>query len=766
MKAIACLLILLINTACLKAKKSNFDLNKGGPFGLLFLINALTNNSTGNLSVSGTITGMSSGSITILNNTTEKIITSPETKFQFNGLKSGDAYSITIKQNPDGRICNVSNGTGKLSSNVTNVTIACNNFTSPTNVYPSQKNWNDYIKKDGTSILTATGTACDPNDTSIPNYFGCIAAWLVLKVDISGINSCTGITASDSELALNWRCQANASSVSLYSTYFNDGKGLSDLLDWTVTPDWKNLQLTVFKDGVTFAKTTPAKWWTQTIDNTQPFGALGAGNAGKILAYTNSSFSNLITLGNVNPKTSIIFNPNILVNVTGGGSLFISTSGGSHFNWFEGNIICNNCGSTININGSYNVFKKLKLKYSIPTTNTTFLTLNSSPQPGNNFVESVILADLTSSGGIYAAPIYIVNGTGNILKNIFTLNTGTTSPSNGDLLISAGSGTTVINYTSMNSAQMGLEMGTDGKFFNISVFNSSLEGIKCDNGAIQACAGNSFNNIATIGNLQSIHYSTSNNNLLTFQNIVNTGNTSGTSILLNSGNLNGRFTGVFKNSGNCTASTSTSGISNSSCQGGGLSDYNGNNTPITTPSVANSYVGYAVTDSKNTTSGLSGSFLAYGSITDFLRFENNYRGIGKYSNVSFPNINHQGRCSSGSCTIWDFSLKSSDTVLRNANLDTANGGTGCPTGNSTITHSFVGGGSVTFLRNTVEILGDGIGDDDGFCESNEECLLTPNVGSYQGHGELVSAEKVSGCKDITTGTISNVKLWQFATNGY
>ena len=65
----------------------------------------------------------------------------------------------------------------------------------------------------------------------------------------------------------------------------------------------------------------------------------------------------------------------------------------------------------------------------------------------------------------------------------------------------------------------------------------------------------------------------------------------------------------------------------------------------------------------------------------------------------------------------------------------------------------------TFLRRAREVLNDGIGNDNLLCESNEVCLFAPNKASYQGHGPLVD---VSG---FTNGTLTNIKLVEFTTNG-
>ncbi len=56
---------------------------------------------------------------------------------------------------------------------------------------------------------------------------------------------------------------------------------------------------------------------------------------------------------------------------------------------------------------------------------------------------------------------------------------------------------------------------------------------------------------------------------------------------------------------------------------------------------------------------------------------------------------------------------------------------------------------------------DGVGNDNGLSESDETCLFTPNIGSYQGHGALVEAGVIG-----TGGTVENVTLLQYETNGY
>ncbi len=77
----------------------------------------------------------------------------------------------------------------------------------------------------------------------------------------------------------------------------------------------------------------------------------------------------------------------------------------------------------------------------------------------------------------------------------------------------------------------------------------------------------------------------------------------------------------------------------------------------------------------------------------------------------------------------------------------------------------------TYLENTIEVLNDSVGNDNGLCESGETCIFNPNRGAYPGHGNLVSAStavtNTPSCSNIGTGgTIENVTLLKYDTNGY
>jgi hypothetical protein len=169
---------------------------------------------------------------------------------------------------------------------------------------------------------------------------------------------------------------------------------------------------------------------------------------------------------------------------------------------------------------------------------------------------------------------------------------------------------------------------------------------------------------------------------------------------------------------------------------------------------------------------------SYSATLDNMNFESTARAWGTTGAGTWPSVDQQGRCETGdTCQIYDLSLRSTDTIARNlaslpggddvlvmsdrvlaaspasqSDCDTYSPGSVFVAGAPNICRS-------TFLRDSVELLFDGIGDDDNLCESSETCLFSPNAGAYQGHGALVSAGS------FVDGQIVGVTLLKYETNG-
>ncbi len=81
---------------------------------------------TAQFQVGGMVTGMvTAGPIVLQNNNSGDISLSSNTTFLFPLQDEGTVYLISVKTQPPGQTCTVTNGAGTLSSNVTNVAVTC-----------------------------------------------------------------------------------------------------------------------------------------------------------------------------------------------------------------------------------------------------------------------------------------------------------------------------------------------------------------------------------------------------------------------------------------------------------------------------------------------------------------------------------------------------------------------------------------------------------------------------------------------------------------
>ena len=96
-------------------------------------------------------------------------------------------------------------------------------------------------------------------------------------------------------------------------------------------------------------------------------------------------------------------------------------------------------------------------------------------------------------------------------------------------------------------------------------------------------------------------------------------------------------------------------------------------------------------------------------------------------------------------------LRSTDTELLSALT--------LPAPDILLQHNWTDATKSTFLRHAVEILGDGIGNDNTLCEPNEACISTRNIAGYQGHGILAPDP------DFAPGS-SGITMYKYQDSGY
>ncbi len=110
-----------------------------------------------------------------------------------------------------------------------------------------------------------------------------------------------------------------------------------------------------------------------------------------------------------------------------------------------------------------------------------------------------------------------------------------------------------------------------------------------------------------------------------------------------------------------------------------------------------------------------------------------------------------------------YTFDATNNPLSTSGFQSAGSGTACASGNTTCVRRF--------LMNATELTGDGIGNDDGLCESNESCVYNPNFGAYQGHFD--ANEAIPTINDSShectwtsnSGSITNVRMYGYKKNG-
>ena len=116
------------------------------------------------------------------------------------------------------------------------------------------------------------------------------------------------------------------------------------------------------------------------------------------------------------------------------------------------------------------------------------------------------------------------------------------------------------------------------------------------------------------------------------------------------------------------------------------------------------------------------------------------RGYGR-DGSAFPNDDNRGPCITGeACRIWDGAVNTMDTGDGGAPV--AAQALAIPQAEDVIVHRLRR--PETFLKGASEVLFDGLGDEDGLCESGEACTLDPNLGAHQGEAGDGIVDEVIG----------------------
>lgn len=774
----AVILILSSISSCLRAKRSNFDLSSPSSFLIGFGIINFLNSSTP-VSIGGSIEGhIDGGDLVLKNGTEEKRIQQNAGSYKFQ-VKQNSNYSISVSTNPISLQCSVSNGTGIATVNKTDINITCTKIEIASPFGNLGKNWNEYIERDyAKSLLTQTGTACTATNPLHNNYFSCIHAAEIRVFELSSNSNCVGITIEDNANltggAFEWICRPEPNGkIKIHSIGFRNGDlgdlknnpppGLSDLIDWTLTtPAFKKLKVTVKENSLTIFETATATWWGNSFVHNPTSASLN--QVGTIYTFANANQDfDAQPVGNgysiAANQVSVVVRPGrkIFNSQAAASGTLLGQPANVNFSWIEGefNGIKNADAVQTTSTGNFAVVRNAKV-FNV----ATFRGLNVQGSKG--FFKNVIAAnnvgngiDVTGGKNIFwnvnsynnIKGFMVNNSANNLLLNVLSSNN-----SDDGIMINNAPATNnfIINSTTSLNVLMGnrITAGSNNYFMNSLIINNHTG------------TNPGFSNTVGSIDLTILNLISSNNNDNVLSQIQSTGG----------GSNNRRFMGILRTSnGNCDTGAANDGLT-LLCNPWGLSDF-GSHATLNFLSGNNPFIAgtpKAGSDSINT-NFTSGTFL-YDSITNWTSFQNFYRTIGKQNPNTFPDVNLVGRCiATNPCQLHDWSLRKSDpSGVRNI--------VPCP---NNLTRPTLNLNGSIVLRNAYEILGDWKGNDDGLCQAQEECVYTPNIGAYQGHGKLVPASTVNAdypnainqCANITTatgtdGTVNSIKLFKYEINGY
>lgn len=665
--------------------------------------------------------------------------------------------------------------------------------------------WNDYVKNDSASIYEASDTAATGTETG--GYDVLLHGGEMRAFEVTGKSSCTGLTVTDSAGAFEWFCDESTDPVTMISTGLADDKGLSDLIDFG-SGNWKRLSVAVADSTGTYGTTPSSRWWNNPIVSRNSGGTLAT--PGSVYIVTTATPSAPYVMAG--DKVALTVQPGISMQGPGTGSRVVAATNAEKFLWFEGTIDATGYNEGISWETFFSVLRNVEVHSGtldgiqlLSSLSGRFENIYTHDNANwgvwmeNSFRNK--LEDVRTSGN--ESGLLLTGSNDNEIEEVAAINNTfnglTISESLRNKLVdirsanNAGSGifvtffsheNTLSHVISNNNSLLGisLEDANDNRFLDVTAFANGSHGISLSSSVNNVFSnvtsainkdsgisvggssdGNLFMNLNAAnhrGNGVGVFSSGSND----FINVAAAHNNVGVGLVNSDNNFFGGFLKVGDHLNDCGVSGTAPGLIQPNCTNSGAygsTDYPGQ---LSTAVLYNgvdmslSFIGKVAVDDSVNSSDTNGTAL-YDSITDWTSFQNDYRGWGR-DGLAFADTTNQGSVGTGATArIWDMSLP--------ATGDTGDAGSPVlvntlpfPGNITTFTHAWSFSPTSTFLVNTVEIIGDGIGNDNTLCESNETCLKTFNIGSYQGHGPLLDVGM------WVTGGVTNVTLMEYMTNGY
>lgn len=704
-------------------------------------------------------------------------------------LNAGNSCSVTMtftgsKLTQDTCEINVQyklNNQPKTATVTASTPVTLPGVASVAKVYPTNGSaWNDYVLNNDPSkdLWTQSGAACEvsalPGALDPPALHNfCVHGAELLKV-YTGMTSCTDLSIQEDLNAFNWKCVVKDSKAYFFSQSLKLGKGLRDLI---TSSGWKNNRVKIYKNSDLLIESSLAPWWDNSVqilpdNSTGPLQLTGTSANGKgiiyyhdndrtVRSYQLGDKSAVVSLNSkkLKPLDSIVTDNYCRETLTATNCVLFTQY--KKFVWIEAEIEYTTTAqpkSGIHIDWSH----------FIRIENTTIHGRSSftADKAGlfMNFGRQGIIRNLSVAGfytgvhlrsgntGFLFESIYSkmatkafhvdLSNSDSIFRNLYLMNSTTGLDYNCNTGNNLVQGVSVMNVTNGSKFQAG-----DGTFSHkLQSFLSVNSGLNAISSGLSITSGYiNVTNIAVTNSLQAL--SLGDPNPSQFSGVLMLGN----------------------NTANCAA-PDNNGLIDGTCADSltdGISTYGASTSNAilrTNRSATASFVGRVSTNDLINPLDTNGTLLFSSLVPSAINTFNSPLRSWGVDSANWSDSAAKGRCSIGTCRIYDWQLATNDRVFKNVSGDGDQqneafiSGLACPSaldGNKSTTSIASNPSEVqTYLNNAWEILYDGEGDEDGLCESGESCLYTPNIGAYQGWGEILPLPCL-----FNNGAVSNVKVY-------
>lgn len=626
--------------------------------------------------------------------------------------------------------------------------------------------WNDYLLNDGPSELEPSGAACTSSVTG--GYRACLHGGERRVVEMAGVSGCAGLTVSDSLGAFSWLCDDSSGVVRVFSIGLRPDKRLADLIDWGASPpDWRAISVTV-RDATREVSSPFAVWWPNPVVVDDDGGSL--------------SVAGTIYLATATPPARFTIDADRVGLVVQDGFTAGLSATNQTFLWVEGAM----AGDAYALAWEGVDFSVLRGVLASGATEAGVYLLDSNHnamshvsgvsngQTGVHLKSSRsnILSHIRVSDN--SQGLYLESARDNTVYDVVASNNGR------GVTVSFSPHTRLAQVVAANNNGDGISARSSGRsiFSNLTTVSNVGNGLR-----LLQSVGHTTMNLAAAGNNRAgLRTGDTNPGWATYYNTfanVAIGHSRFSHLHLDNSRYN-YFTGLLEvgvHPSIACSTTKLAGLGNRTCVNEGASDA----TIFLDVELGASFLAEVDTDDPVNLSdvdGLSGVI----AVADWVRFGTEFRAWGLDLPTPFPSVSHAGACTSG-CRIFDYALAAGDTGRAGAPalfdvLSDPNDDDPIPDGDDILHHLWPVQGqseceaidalwepqvcsipgitseaeclalraawstdlcAARFLRNAVEVMEDGLGNENTLCESGETCLFTPHIGAYQGSGPLVSA---------------------------